>query len=559
MTICVSKKFSMKKNLFQLLFLVLVLSACNTTGEKNGKSKNGDGDDKVEKKVTSRDLSITPANAYSDMFLDSSSVAAYLDSTTMEPKNVRRFLSFYNARNYQYAWFAKDGLTEQAKGFYNLYLFDSKHRSDSLTKDKALKLKMDKLFAEENPSANASDKSSLNTELTLTRLFVEHGLEMYEKGYVKRKEMERFIPTRKIDPISFSDSLVNKKHKDNKYFEDVNEPYRKLKESLAQYLEVSKTGGWPIVPASLKGLSLGSNNTGLVSLKKRLYLSKDMSTIDTLGNFNAALLQGIKTFQNRNGMVDDGKISSSLIEELNVPVENKIEQIIVNLYRMRWMPSYPDGNLLMVNIPEFILYAIESGKKVWGMNVVVGKEGHNTTTFTDEMTNIAFSPYWNLPPSIVKDEIMAKMAANPDYLANQHMEIVSEGGGLPVIRQLPGEDNSLGRVKFLFPNSFNIYFHDTPAKALFSKNSRAYSHGCIRLAEPKKLAEYLLRDQPEWNSSTIDEAMNLDEEKVVVLKKKVPVFITYYTAWVDDAGILNFRKDIYNHDKQMKEKLFASK
>ena len=555
----VTKMISMRKVVLPILILLLVANACNNTTDNTTVKTNVEGEDNVERNITSRDISITPDIAYSDLFLDSSKVAAFLDSSEMEENNQRIFLSFYNARNYQHAWFAKDGLTEQARGFYNLYLFNASHRSDSLTKDKSLKERMDKLFEMEDSTFNIADDNNIETELKLTRLFIEHGLQMYEKGFVKRKEMEQFIPTKKIDAIAYSDSLVNNKHKDNKYFEDINEPYKRLKEALAQHLIVHESGGWPKVDESLKSLTAGKSSQSVVSFKKRLLLSKDMSIVDTLPNHDAALVAGIKSFQARNGFEVDGKITSTLIDELNIPLEDKIEQLLINLYRMRWMPSLPEGNMLLVNIPEFLLYAVESGKKVWNMNVVVGKQGYHTTTFTDEMTTIAFSPYWNLPPSIIKEEIMGKIAADPNYLASQNMEIMSKGGGLPVIRQLPGENNSLGKVKFLFPNSFNIYFHDSPAKSLFTKNDRAYSHGCIRLSEPKKLAEYLLKEQSEWNSAAIDSAMNMKTEKLVTLKKPVPVFITYYTAWVDDAGVLNFRKDIYDHDKLVKEKLFVSK
>ena len=137
------------------------------------------------------------------------------------------------------------------------------------------------------------------------------------------------------------------------------------------------------------------------------------------------------------------------------------------------------------------------------------------------------------------------------------MEIVSENGDLPTIRQLPGPGNSLGKVKFLFPNSFNIYFHDTPAKSLFSREKRAYSHGCIRLEEPEKMANYLLRNNSEWTASRISEAMNSGEEKYVKLKDPVPVFISYYTAWVDEQGRMNFREDIYDHDQKIKTKMFS--
>jgi murein L,D-transpeptidase YcbB/YkuD len=214
--------------------------------------------------------------------------------------------------------------------------------------------------------------------------------------------------------------------------------------------------------------------------------------------------------------------------------------------------------LILVNIPEFVLHVYEGNKKAFDMNVVVGKEGHNTMMFNGDLNQVVFSPYWNVPPSIVKDEILPAVNRNPGYLASQNMEQVGMEGDLPRIRQLPGPKNSLGRVKFLFPNSFNIYFHDTPAKSLFEKDKRAYSHGCIRLSDPGKMANYLLRDNPEWTPERIEEAMNSGTEKYVKLKKAVPVIITYYTAWVDESGRLNFRDDIYSHDASLAQKMFVN-
>jgi len=192
------------------------------------------------------------------------------------------------------------------------------------------------------------------------------------------------------------------------------------------------------------------------------------------------------------------------------------------------------------------------------MNVVVGKEGHNTMMFTGDLNQVVFSPYWNIPSSIVKKEILPAMKSNPNYLASHKMEINGNDGGLPSIRQLPGDGNSLGKVKFLFPNSFNIYFHDTPAKSLFGKDKRAYSHGCIRLSDPAKMANYLLEADTAWTPGKIDEAMNSGEERYVKLKKPVPVLITYYTAWVDDNGLLHFADDIYGHDKNVIAKMFSN-
>ena len=176
--------------------------------------------------------------------------------------------------------------------------------------------------------------------------------------------------------------------------------------------------------------------------------------------------------------------------------------------------------------------------------------------FSGDLNQVVFSPYWNVPPSIVRNEILPELASNPGYLESQNMEQVGEEDGLPKIRQRPGGKNSLGRVKFLFPNSFNIYFHDTPAKSLFEKDKRAYSHGCIRLAEPEKMANYLLRNHPEWTPEKISEAMNSGNERYVKLKKAVPVIITYYTAWVDNNGQLHFRDDVYDHDRTAITKMF---
>ncbi len=235
----------------------------------------------------------------------------------------------------------------------------------------------------------------------------------------------------------------------------------------------------------------------------------------------------------------------------------KVQQLLVNMERMKWMPEKPEGKLIVVNIPEFKLHVRNGSAEDFNMDVVVGKEGHNTVIFSGELNQIVFSPYWNVPPSIVRKEILPAIEKNKNYLAEKNMEITGEENGLPVVRQLPGAKNDLGRVKFLFPNSFNIYFHDTPYKELFKKDKRAYSHGCIRLSDPVKMAQYLLQDQKEWTPGKIDSAMNSEKEKYVKIKDPVPVLISYYTTWVDGNGAIVTAEDIYNHDKKIASKLFT--
>ncbi|HVF80680.1 MAG TPA: L,D-transpeptidase family protein, partial [Flavisolibacter sp.] len=504
----------------KLFFIYAALAGSLLASCQNASTSGPDNLEEEEKKeekkgITKRDYSITKATSYSDLFLDSTVMEKYIASKKLDDSIARRLRSFYNSRNYGFAWFTANGLTEQARAFWNLHDYVTTYDNDTSLRDKGLQRKMDVYTAEEALSVSASG-DFIQTELTLTQHFIKYILTNYEKGFIKRKEMERFVPYKKQDALAIADSLLNKKHKDNKYFEDVHQPYRLLKEQLAKYYTVAKAGGWPAIPTA-KSLKKGGKSPAVAAIKKRLQLTGEMPGTDTSQVYNDTLEAAVKIFQKELGYTPTGIVNAQLIKDMNVPAEKRLSQILMNMDRMRWMPVEPSGQLIVVNIPEFVLHVYEDKKKAFDMNVVVGKEGNNTISFSGDLSTVVFSPYWNVPPSIVKKEILPKMASNPNYLASQNMEQTGSEGGLPVIRQKPGEQNSLGKVKFLFPNSFNIYFHDTPAKSLFSQDKRAYSHGCIRLAEPEKMAQYLLRNAPEWTPEKIAEAMNSEEEKYVKL------------------------------------------
>ncbi len=532
----------MKKIILPLLTLSIFFIACNQQKTAEKKSK----------KISKRDYSITKANAYNDIFLDSMSVENYIEKNALPDSIAQRMISFYNARNYEFAWFSSAGLSEQAMGFSSLTNFTG----DTSAKQKKLQKMMDKMLADTDLKVSSNNKSITDAELLLTERLVHYTRSNFEKGYVKRKEVERFIPFKKTDAIVLADSLLNKKHKDDKYFADINQPYKQLMDGLKQYVAIAKSGDWPKIEADAKSFKEGSASPQIVSMKKLLQLTGDLPHADSSELFDDNLKTGIKNFQSRFGLTADGKVTSSLLQKMNVPAVERVKQILINMDRMRWLPTEPEGKLIMVNIPAFTLTVYEGKDTVFSMPVVVGKEGHSTTLFSDMLTTIVFSPYWNVPPSIVKNEILPGMEKNPNYLADHQMETTGTENGLPVVRQLPGSKNSLGKVKFLFPNIFNIYFHDTPAKSLFNNDVRAASHGCIRLSEPKKMAEYLLKDNRNWTSEKIEAAMNKTTEQFVQLKEPVPVFITYYTAWVDANGQLNFRDDIYGHDKEVVSKMF---
>jgi murein L,D-transpeptidase YcbB/YkuD len=335
--------------------------------------------------------------------------------------------------------------------------------------------------------------------------------------------------------------------------------YPAMRERLKEYLSYTRKGGWAVLPplgGKNKKIKPGISNPYIALVKKRLQQTGQFTESDTSMTYTAALEASVKKVQATHGLKPDGIITSALIDELNIPAAARLQQLLVNMERMRWMPATTKGKLILVNIPEFILHARDGSDTAFNMNIVAGKEGHSTVMFSGSLNQIVFSPYWNLPQSIVEKEVLPGMEKNNNYLEAHDMEITGKEDGIPVIRQLPGEKNELGKVKFLFPNSFNIYFHDTPHKELFSRTNRAFSHGCIRLGDPKKMAQFLLQDQQKWTSEKIDSAMNSGKEQFVQVKEPVPVLIYYYTTWVDDAGNLQWRKDIYGHDGKMARKLF---
>ena len=547
----------MRRLLACSLFFIL-FTACKNN-KNDSKTTVEDNSKKTEntKNITKRDYTINASNAYSDLFLDSGEVENFIAEKKLNDTLSRKVRSFYNARNYQFAWFTSDGPTEQGRSFWNLHEYYTTYSSNKSLYDKALKKRMNAIVSADSITLKAA--TAAKTEITLTQHFIQYMQDNYKNGEIKRKEIERFVPSKKEDALVYADSLLTKKHKDSKYYGDVNPSYKLLQDQLQQYDDIVKKGGWQPIEATAKKIKKGNSSLVVSAIKKRLQITGEMPAEDTSQTFDDQLVNAVKTFQISRGLTPDGIVTLPLIKEMNVPALKRAEQILINMGRMHWMLNNIETNLITVNLPEFVLHVFEGKTKKFDMNVVVGKEGHNTTIFTGNLNQIVFSPYWNVPYDIVEKEILPSIEKDPDYLEKNEMEKVGEPvDGTPTIRQLPGPKNSLGKVKFLFPNSFDIYFHDTPAKSLFNKDKRAYSHGCIRLSDPVKMANYLLRNQPEWTPEKIDEAMNSGEEQFVKVKDPVPVLITYNTAWVDEKGMLNFRDDIYGHDADLAKKMFTN-
>jgi murein L,D-transpeptidase YcbB/YkuD len=525
---------------------------CNTKTGKN--NTNSTGEEREEVAVTPRNTTIDAGNAYNNLFLDTSAIEKFITQQKLNDTIANRVRSFYNARNFEYAWFDTNGLNEQAYGFRSLYDYSV----DTSENNKSLEYRLNALMNDDlDSSISATDANIVKTELQLTQRFVAYFKDAYKDNDAWVDMMEHFVPSQKQDILKMADATIANKSKANKNFAAAHGAYGSLIEQLQKYTDLAKKGGWDSIPVEKKKYKTGDNAPVIAAVKRRLQITGELADKDTTSVFTDALTEALKSFEATHGHTPRGVLNDSLIREMSVPAIQLVQTLLINMERMRWMPEEPEGRLIMVNIPEFMLHVYNGSKKEFDMAVVVGKEGKSTTMFSGNLNQVVFSPYWNLPNSIVKEEVLKSMSRNKNYLAQKNMEITGERNGLPVIRQLPGKDNPLGRVKFLFPNSFNIYFHDTNQKELFNKDQRAYSHGCIRLSDPVKMANYILSDDSHWTAENIDSAMNSGKEKYVRVKAPVPVLITYYTAFVDEEGHLNFLEDIYNHDITMAPKMFT--
>lgn len=505
------------------------------------------------------DKSITKQTSFNNLFIDSNTINGFLTSNSQYQKFQQQYSDFYKQRNFECAWFDTSGIAEQAYNFMNLVGNAVNTYNDSSLYNKTLVKEVNTFKQDSSKKIITTSPDIIQTELTLTGEFFKYASKIYGGADINIEELGWFIPRKKLDLSVLLDSMIANKNDIANTSIPLNNAYKKLLDFLPAYNKLNDES-WDSIAYPEKALHAKSTSSIIPIVKERLYDLGDLAEQDSTDIFDTALLHAAKKFQRRMGQTPDGIIGKTFLKQLNISPAWRLQQILVNLERLRWLPETNDSSRIVVNIPDYKMYVFDSGRLQFDMNVVVGATATNTVIFTGNLKYIVFSPYWNVPVSIIKKEILPGMQNDKNYLANHHMEIYGKNaGGLPAVRQLPGPDNALGNVKFLFPNNFDIYFHDTNNRGAFNSSSRSLSHGCIRLSEPKKLAQYLLRyDTVTYSNHNIDSFMNLTKEKWVTLKKSVPVMITYYTAFVDSSGRLNFRNDIYGHDSAMAVKLFAA-
>jgi murein L,D-transpeptidase YcbB/YkuD len=487
--------------------------------------------------------------------------------------------TFYDDRNYEVAWTRDGAPTASAKGF--IQAFQDAASKGLIPEDYDAPRWADRVQALNGKSDDAISLFDVAMTVNVMRYISDLRI-----GRVNPSRFNFEIPVqdKKYDLAEFvSDNAVDATDVPKLIagVEPDSEEYRKTEAALAHYMDLAKQQGeahadpLPTVP---KTISVGGSYAALPALLARLQLEGDAEAGATLSSpntttFDSSVSDAVKHYQHRHGFTEDGKLTPQTIQSLNVPMDFRVAQLQDSLERWRWLPEPYLHARLMVNLPEFVLRGFDPDHKLdFTMRVVVGKVmgQHETPVFTHMMKYLVFRPYWSVPVDIARKELVPHMESNHGYLASKNFEVTNNKGilqtdytakqvaqGAVMVREKPGPKNSLGLVKYIFPNQYDIYLHSTPAVSLFDQTRRDFSHGCIRVQKPADLAAWVLQGQGDWDLEKVQEAMNSGpDNKTVSLKTPLPIVIFYLTAIVEDGGEVHFFDDIYGYDSEM-QKVFS--
>lgn len=484
---------------------------------------------------------------------------------------------FYEARAFQPLWVTPGGVTPRAVELSETFAEASRDGLDPARY--AVPMAAD-LHTDD-------DDQLANLELDLTRSLIRYAKDLATGRVSPRRQVPKhYIYPEDLDPVQVLEDAAAATDL-TAYLRSLAPPfaaYAGLRQSLAHYRDLLSLGGWSPMSDG-PALKLGDSGDRVVQLRDRLQRTGELATAgdDPSGYnptgydptlFDAVLASAVEQFQARHGLLVDGIVGTRTLAALNVSAEDRIRQIILNMERWRWMPRDLGPVYVLVNMAGFELEMVENDVPVLTMRVVVGKPYQSTPVFSDEITYIEINPYWNIPESIANNEILPKVRANPGYLDAQGIRILTSWGpdALEVnpwaidwtevsqfpfhLRQDPGPRNPLGRIKFMLPNRFAVYLHDTPSRSLFQRPVRTFSHGCIRLEKPVDFAYRLLRTNPGWSVERIQAAIDRGKRRIITLSRPVPVHLTYLTAWAAPDEPINFRNDIYGRDALLSKALF---
>ena len=477
------------------------------------------------------------------------------------PERWSRVSSLYKSYDNSPLWLEEGGVKERASA-----LLDAIKRApeDALDTASYPIADLERVVDAKRITDTASAKTIADADVLLTSAYVAYASDML-MGQVDPRTVSQNWHTG--SGVAERDSAVARALEEGDMTEALkqmapqSEEYAALKGAYARYRRLAANGGWPTVAANMSDAdALAAVHARHVaemadSTKDSSHVAGGADSLDTEPKrvkARSPLAAEIVSFQRHHGLEATGRLDKETIATLNIPATERVRQIAANLERHRWLPRTLGSRYIFVNVPAYRLDAYDSGQVALSMKVVVGAEykGRSTPTFSDSMETVVFRPYWNITPDIQSKEIVPRLASDPGYLGRENMEWYRDGG-VQRIRQRPGGKNALGLVKFLFPNDFNIYLHDTPAKSLFAKTDRAASHGCIRLEKPAELAQWVLG----MDAGQVQEAMNNGSDNHSVrIPRKLPVYIVYFTAYYRD-GELYFGDDIYGRDDALEKQV----
>ena len=494
-----------------------------------------------------------------------SAFTKYTSKATVDAESINQFYKKYpKLKKYQ-----SDVQDLYKKKEYKLLWYDDKSVSEfgallyhkvRLLNDQGIKATMpymdlvDDVFNENV----TEDLPQIDTELLLSNMYVFYASNVYSGvDPATLKKIGWFLPAKSISYSKILDSLMVDPGRLNKDENLLFGQYYKLKAMLKKYKAIEKNNQWKKIDidvANYKDLKPFDSGVAVKQIRERLFVVGDLPQDSKRDVYDEEMMAGILKYKKRYGLKLNYTLTIDHINQMNEPVGNRIKTIMLNMERCRWIPAQlaQASEYVMVNIPSFKLVYVKNGKYELVSDVFVGTRMTETVIFSGNIDRIVFSPYWYVPQSIIKNELKSKIAEDKNYLADHNMEW--NGGN---VRQKPGPKNSLGLVKFMFPNPNDIYLHDTPAKSLFEFEKRIFSHGCINVKEAKGLALAILKNNPDWPVDKIDQAMSGEKETTCMLKNKIPIYIGYFTAWVSEEGEIGFYPDVYDRDPQLDKLLYS--
>lgn len=466
---------------------------------------------------------------------------------------------FYENRDYDSLWYDGARVSRRARDLFSALAKVSDQGLDP--KKYGLSGLMQKV-----ETRDASDRARM--ELRLTRTLIDYAGDLSAGSVApSRTAPGMFRRPQRPDPQRILSEAADAQNFDH-YLASLTPKarrYHQLKAALARYRAIAAKGGWKKVSGG-PTLKPGMKDPRMIEVRDRLRATGDLTkTSPDPKEFDAVLKAAVKHFQDRHGLTEDGAVGRNTLAAMNVPVDQRIRQIEINMERRRWMPNDLGTKYIWVNLADFYLKVVQRTETIYTARLVVGKTYTRTPIFSSKLKYILINPRWNVPYSIASKEMLPKIKKDPGYLSRNNYELLGPNGKSidPTsvdwsevstrnfryfIRQEAGPGNALGRIAFMFPNKFNVFIHDTNARHLFGRTVRAFSHGCMRVQYPFKLAALLLKGKEGWTMDRIQRIVESRKPTTVYLPKPIPVHVTYITAWADRDGTVNFRRDIYKRD-----------